>query len=70
SDEAAGNSVEQFNTDFDNFVKSLPITGAYEGRTIICVQRTATYAPPASCGRIIQASELNALYDELFPEAS
>lgn len=70
SDESAQNSLEQFNADYDNFVKSLSVTGPYEGRVIICVQRSVTYAPPASCGRIIQPTELPALYDTLFPAAS
>ncbi|MGI9284401.1 MAG: hypothetical protein ACR2P1_03375 [Pseudomonadales bacterium] len=74
SDENAQNSLEQFNTDYDNFVKSLPVTGVYEGREIICIQRSVTYAPPASCGRIVQAvgtsAPVSALWDELFPPAS
>ena len=67
SDESAGNSLEQFNADYDSFIKSLSITGPYEGRKITCVQRSAVYAPPASCGAIIQPGELDALYDTLFP---
>ncbi len=67
SDEAAQTAIDQFNADYDNFVKSLNVTGAYEGRVIICVQRSATYAPPASCGRIIQPGELGPLFDQLFP---
>lgn len=70
SDENAQNDLAQFNADYDNFVKSLNTTGVYEGRTIICVQRSVTYAPPASCGRIIQPGELSALWNELFPAAS
>ena len=67
SDESAQNSLEQFNADYDSFIKSLNTTDAYDGRQIICVQRSVTYAPPASCGRIIQPGELTALYDQWFP---
>lgn len=70
SDESSQNSLEQFNADYDSFIKSLNITGPYEGRKITCVQRSTVYAPPASCVTIIQPSELPALYDTLFPAAA
>ncbi len=67
TDLARGTPIDQFNADFDELVQGLPVVDAYAGRTIVCVQRDATYTPPASCGSIIQPSELPALYASLFP---
>ncbi len=70
SDESSQNSLEQFNADYDSFIKSLNVTGPYEGRVITCVQRSAVYAPPPSCGRIIQPGDLPGLWNQLFPAAA